>query len=86
MNPPEPVLSGSVFAAFMSDAIAMVSELDARRRFDADVGAFLSEFGLVADFEKWRSDRVAADKAATTDVNGKGNHFFQNEDVDDRAV
>lgn len=52
------VTEGSVFATFISEGIAMTQELDARRRFCADVAEFLRKKGLVIEFEAFRNERA----------------------------
>ena len=54
-----PVTHGNVFAAFVSEAGQIGEEIAARRRFQDEVGAFLAERGLVADFEAWRATKKA---------------------------
>lgn len=59
-NPP--CLQGDVFATFIDEASKIGNEVAARRRFDAQVSAYLKEKGLVEDFEAWRLKR-SADRA-----------------------
>lgn len=73
----EPVRAGRVLVTVVHEIVNMAREVDARRRFDADVAAWLKEYGLTADFEAWRKARVAESlrdvdptKASGTDVHG----------------
>jgi hypothetical protein len=54
-----PVTHGNVFAAFVDEAKQIGEEVAARRSFQEAVGAFLTEQGLVAQFEAWRAARKA---------------------------
>ena len=56
---PVSVLRGDVFATFVHEAKSLGDEVVARRAFDDDVGAFLKERELLADFEAWRVARRA---------------------------
>ena len=51
----QPVANGSVFAAFMNEAILMSKELGARRSFCDDVAAFLKQKKLTEEFEAFRT-------------------------------
>ncbi len=57
MNDQKPVLAGSVFASLVAEMTSAAQELEARRRFDADVAAWLAEHGFAKDFEAWRAQR-----------------------------
>lgn len=52
---PEPVLHGDAFRTFIAEATSIGNEVDARRRFDADVGEYLESKGLREDFDAWRA-------------------------------
>lgn len=56
---PEPVTRGSTVANLILELTNLVQELQARRDFGDDVGAFLAERGLVAEFEAFREIRRA---------------------------
>lgn len=43
------------FVAWFGEVVSMVRELEARRKFDDDVAAFLKEKKLTRQFEKWRA-------------------------------
>lgn len=53
----QPVDTKDVFATFIAQASAIGNEVDARRRFDEDVTAFLKDRDLVGDFEAFRAAR-----------------------------
>lgn len=55
-----PVTQGNVFATFLLEASSLGNEVEARRKFDNDVGVFLSEKNLVREFETWREARMKA--------------------------
>ena len=57
---PAPVPSGNTFATLLREMLSLVHELEARRRFDAEVGEWLKEFGLVDEFEAWREKKREA--------------------------
>lgn len=52
---PEPITAGNVFLQYTREANSLVQELEARRIFDADVGVYLKEVGLVDAFNAWRA-------------------------------
>ncbi len=54
---PEPVTRGSTVANLILELTNLVQELQARRDFGEDTGAFLAERGLVAEFEAFREQR-----------------------------
>lgn len=56
---PEPVTRGSTVANLILELTNLVQELQARRDFGEDVGAFLAERDLVAEFEAFRVQRRA---------------------------
>lgn len=58
----QPVMQGDAFVAFIREATSIGNEVEARRVFDREVGEYLTEKGLVDDFEAWRKAR--ADKPA----------------------
>lgn len=53
------VTHGNVFAAFVDEAKQIGEEVAARRAFQEEVGAFITEKGLTAQFEAWRAARKA---------------------------
>lgn len=53
-NAPSAVLNGNVFATFVKEAQSIGSEVVARREYDADVGEFLKERGLLVAWADWR--------------------------------
>lgn len=59
LESPDPVQKGSVVANVVRELVELSNELDARRRFDEDVTAFLKERGLIADFDAFRKVRSA---------------------------
>lgn len=54
-NAPVPVCKGDVFHTFIAEATSLGNEVEARRRFDADVCEFLEMKGLRVDFDAWRA-------------------------------
>ncbi len=57
--PPQvPVMHGKLFATFLQEASSIGNECEARRAFDREVGLFLAERGLTAEFEAWRQARA----------------------------
>lgn len=54
---PANVARGGAFAAVLEETLALVNELEARRRFDADVTEWLRETDRARDFEAWRKAR-----------------------------
>lgn len=54
----QPVLVKDLFAAFLDVARSIGNEVQARRTFDADVGVYITEKGLVDDFNTWREARA----------------------------
>ena len=56
---PPPVLHGDCWRTFVAEAAQAIREIEARRAFDADVGAYLTAKNLVPDFEAWREARHA---------------------------
>ena len=61
LPPREPVLSGDVLMHVFRDLGAAMRELDARRRYDADVTEYLKTTGNSENFEMWRLERNKAD-------------------------
>ncbi len=55
----EPVTRGSTVANLILELTNLVQELQARRDFGDDVGAFLAKRGLVTKFEAFRVQRRA---------------------------
>jgi hypothetical protein len=49
-----PVMQGDCFATFLREAQSIGNEVVARRAYDADVGEYLAEKGLLEDFAAWR--------------------------------
>ena len=54
---PPAVTQGNVFATFLQEAQSIGNEVQARRAFQNEVGAFLAEKGLIDEFEAWRRAR-----------------------------
>ncbi len=54
-----PVLHGNVFSTFISEAQSLGNEVNARREFDADVGEYLTQKGLLDEWSKWREAKRA---------------------------
>ena len=59
---------GTAFSTWFTEILSMVRELEARRAFDADVGAWLNATDRVKDFEAWRHARLATEEGAVTEV------------------
>lgn len=55
----QPVLVKDVFATFLDVARSIGNEVQARRAFDSEVGVYVTEKGLVDDFNAWREARAA---------------------------
>ena len=53
------VLHGDCFRTFLSEAISIGNEVEARRVYDADVGVYLAEKGLLEEFGAWRTAKHA---------------------------
>lgn len=53
--PPPPVLHGDCFHTFITEAAQIGNEVTARREFDRDVGEYLEQKGLTADFNAYRA-------------------------------
>lgn len=56
-NRPAAVVDGDVFRSFIAEATSLGNEVEARRAFDNDVGAYLAERGLAGDFNAWRTSK-----------------------------
>lgn len=54
-KPEEQVVTGTVLATICAEIMSAMRELDARRKFDEQVGQFLKERKLSAKFEAWRA-------------------------------
>jgi hypothetical protein len=52
-----PVLQGNVFATFLQEAQSIGNEVEARRKMQNEMGAFLAEKGLVDEFNAWLQAR-----------------------------
>ena len=57
--PATPVLHGNVFRTFLAEATSIGNEVQARREFDADVVEFLTQKGLSAEWDAWRTAKHA---------------------------
>ena len=54
---PQPIVQGDCFRTFLDEARSIGNEVAARRAYDAQVDAFLTERGLVEDFKAWCARR-----------------------------
>ncbi len=54
------VTAGNVFVAFMNEATSLAHEVEARRKFQTEVGEFLAERGLIDAFTVWQKTRTTA--------------------------
>lgn len=54
-----PVLHGMCFTTFIDEARSLGSEVTARREFDADVGEYLTQKGLLEEWSQWREAKRA---------------------------